>query len=109
MLIESHGGDYTIRKILGQILHKGLGTYLHVTQIISRRLKIAPSLEILILLSDRFHLSAVWLSVARRPAYSPRQPKCSLWTPDWTSHQTIGNADHPRHLGKGNHIDMSIT
>jgi len=60
-------GDYTIRKILGQISHEELDTYLHVTRIISRRLKIAPSLEILILLSDRFHLSAVWLSVARRP------------------------------------------
>ena len=53
-----------IRKIRGQILQEELCTYLHVTQgHLSKieRGKIAPSLEILILLSDRFHQSVDWI------------------------------------------------
>ena len=48
-----------IGKIRGQILQEELCSYLHITQgPLSKieRGKIAPSLEMLILLSDRFHL-----------------------------------------------------
>ena len=53
-----------IRKIRGQILQEELCTYLNVTQgHLSKieRGKIAPSLEMLILLSDRFHKSVDWI------------------------------------------------
>ena len=53
-----------IRKIRGQILQDELCTYLNVTQgHLSKieRGKIAPSLEMLILLSDRFHKSVDWI------------------------------------------------
>jgi transcriptional regulator with XRE-family HTH domain len=55
---------HRIRKIRGQILQEELCTYLHVTQgHLSKieRGKIAPSLEMLILLSDRFHQSVDWI------------------------------------------------
>jgi DNA-binding XRE family transcriptional regulator len=51
---------HRIRKLRGQILQEELCSYLHVTQgHLSKieRGKIAPSLEMLILLSDRFHKS----------------------------------------------------
>ena len=53
-----------IRKIRGQILQDELCTYLngtqgHLSEI--ERGKIAPSLEMLILLSDRFHKSVDWI------------------------------------------------
>lgn len=53
-----------IRKIRGQILQEELCGYLNVTQgHLSKieRGKIAPSLEMLILLSDRFHRSIDWI------------------------------------------------
>jgi transcriptional regulator with XRE-family HTH domain len=53
-----------IRKLRGQILQEEFCVYLNVTQgHLSKieRGKIAPSLEILILLSDRFHKSVDWL------------------------------------------------
>ncbi|MBZ5651851.1 MAG: helix-turn-helix domain-containing protein [Acidobacteriia bacterium] len=53
-----------IRKIRGQILQDELCTYLNVTQgHLSKieRGRIAPSLEMLILLSDRFHKSVDWI------------------------------------------------
>ena len=53
-----------IRKIRGQILQDELCSYLNVTQgHLSKieRGRIAPSLEILILLSDRFHKSVDWI------------------------------------------------
>jgi DNA-binding XRE family transcriptional regulator len=53
-----------IRKLRGQILQEELCKYLHVTQgHLSKieRGKIAPSLEMLILLSDRFHKSVDWM------------------------------------------------
>jgi len=53
-----------IKKMRGQILQEELCGYLHVTQgHLSKieRGKIAPSLEMLILLSDRFHKSVDWI------------------------------------------------
>jgi DNA-binding XRE family transcriptional regulator len=55
---------HRIRKIRGQLLQEELCTYLNVTQgHLSKieRGKIAPSLEMLILLSDRFHKSVDWI------------------------------------------------
>ena len=55
---------YDFRKIRGQILQEELCTYLHVAQgHLSKieRGKTAPSLEMLILLSDRFHKSVDWI------------------------------------------------
>jgi transcriptional regulator with XRE-family HTH domain len=55
---------HRIRKIRGQILQEELCTYLNITQgHLSKieRGKIAPSLEMLILLSDRFHKSVDWI------------------------------------------------
>jgi transcriptional regulator with XRE-family HTH domain len=55
---------HRIRKIRGQILQEELCTYLHITQgHLSKieRGRIAPSLEILILLSDRFQKSVDWI------------------------------------------------
>jgi transcriptional regulator with XRE-family HTH domain len=55
---------HRIKKIRGQILQEQLCTYLHVTQgHLSKieRGKIAPSLEMLLLLSDRFHKSVDWI------------------------------------------------
>jgi len=53
-----------IKKMRSEILQEELCTYLHVTQgHLSKieRGKIAPSLEMLILLSDRFHKSVDWI------------------------------------------------
>ena len=53
-----------IRKLRGTIHQEELATYLHVTQgHLSKieRGKIAPSLEILILVSDRFRRSVDWI------------------------------------------------
>ena len=53
-----------IKKMRGQILQEELCSYLHVTQgHLSKieRGKIAPSIEMLILLSDRFHKSVDWI------------------------------------------------
>ena len=53
-----------IKKMRGQILQEELCGYLHVTQgHLSKieRGKVAPSLEMLILLSDRFHKSVDWI------------------------------------------------
>jgi transcriptional regulator with XRE-family HTH domain len=55
---------HRIRKIRGSILQDELCAYLNITQgHLSKieRGKIAPSLEILILLSDRFHKSVDWI------------------------------------------------
>jgi DNA-binding XRE family transcriptional regulator len=55
---------HRIRKIRGEILQEELCTYLNITQgHLSKieRGKIAPSLEMLILLSDRFHKSIDWI------------------------------------------------
>jgi transcriptional regulator with XRE-family HTH domain len=55
---------HRIRKIRGSLLQEELCTYLNITQgHLSKieRGKIAPSLEILILLSDRFHKSVDWI------------------------------------------------
>jgi transcriptional regulator with XRE-family HTH domain len=55
---------HRIRKIRGQILQEELCTYLNITQgHLSKieRGKIAPSLEMLILLSGRFHKSIDWI------------------------------------------------
>ena len=53
-----------IRKLRGQILQEELCVYLNVTQgHLSKieRGKIAPSLEILVLLADRFRKSIDWI------------------------------------------------
>ena len=53
-----------IKKMRGQILQEELCRHLHVTQgHLSKieRGKIAPSLEVLILLSDRFRKSVDWI------------------------------------------------
>ncbi len=55
---------HRIRRIRGQTLQEELCTYLHVTQgHLSKieRGKTAPSLEMLILLSERFHKSVDWI------------------------------------------------
>lgn len=62
--VDLTGIGHRIRKIRGQILQEELCTYLHITQgHLSKieRGKIAPSLEILILLSDRFQKSVDWI------------------------------------------------
>jgi transcriptional regulator with XRE-family HTH domain len=53
-----------IRKLRGQILQEELCVYLNVSQGHLSKIErgnIAPSLEILILLSDRFHKSVDWI------------------------------------------------
>jgi transcriptional regulator with XRE-family HTH domain len=55
---------HRIRKIRGQILQEELCAYLHVTQGHFSKIergKTAPSLEMLILLSDRFHQTVDWI------------------------------------------------
>ncbi len=55
---------HRIRKLRGEILQEELCTYLNITQgHLSKieRGRIAPSLETLILLSDRFHKSVDWI------------------------------------------------
>jgi transcriptional regulator with XRE-family HTH domain len=55
---------HRIKKMRAQILQEELCTYLHVTQGHLSKIekgKVAPSLEMLILLSDRFHKSVDWI------------------------------------------------
>ncbi len=62
--VELAAIGHRIRKIRGSILQDELCAYLNITQgHLSKieRGRIAPSLEILILLSDRFHKSVDWI------------------------------------------------
>jgi transcriptional regulator with XRE-family HTH domain len=55
---------YRIKKMRAKILQEELCAYLHVTQGHLSKIekgKVAPSLEMLILLSDRFHKSVDWI------------------------------------------------
>ena len=62
--VDLSGIGHRIKKIRGQILQEELCAYLNITQgHLSKieRGKTAPSLEMLILLSDRFHKSVDWI------------------------------------------------